>query len=105
MPWIDPTKSESAPVEITADMLDLYEQMRVIKCSCTPADVENLEECSGCVRWFDLNHQLLRLLGKSMPVHEFAVTTPPSGNAVEPERATERMAAFEQALPQREDKT
>jgi hypothetical protein len=98
-------------IVISDAALDIYQKMRVIRCTCTPEIFppdegwELWEECDGCWQWAELNRQLLRLLGKAVPVYEFATVTPPSGNAVEPERAAERMAAFEEALAQREDKT
>jgi protein-disulfide isomerase len=79
----------------------MYEEMRVLKCTCPPDDDEEDLECKGCEAWADLNRKLLHLLGSAIPVHEYAVVPPPCGMAVEPERAVERMAAFEAALATR----
>jgi hypothetical protein len=102
--WIDPKTDGAQPVEISAAALDVYVEMKKVRCTCEPEirppdeGWELWEECSGCRQWFALNHALLRMLGKAVPVYEYAVVPPSSGMAVEPGRAVERMCAFEEAL-------
>jgi hypothetical protein len=104
MAWIDPKSEGAQPVEISDAALDLYAQMACIRCTCEPElrppdeGWETWEPCSGCQRWADLNRRLLRMLGKAVPVFEFAAVPPPRGMPVEPERAVERMCAFEEAF-------
>jgi hypothetical protein len=107
-----PIKHQHSPrLKISDEMLAIYAKMRAIRCTCTPeifppdAGWEEWEECAHCQRWDDLNRLLLRMVGKAVPCHEFAVTTPPRCLAVEPDRAAERARAFEEALAGHPGKT
>jgi hypothetical protein len=77
-----PIKHQHSPrLKISDEMLAIYAKMRAIRCTCTPeifppdAGWEEWEECAHCQRWDDLNRLLLRMVGKAVPCHEFAVTT------------------------------
>jgi hypothetical protein len=105
MPWIDPKSEGAAPAGITAEMLDLYERMRVISCSCPPPPKDMLHydplECDACIEWASLNRELARLV--QLPLHEVHVVPPPSGECFLREEEQSRRAAFEHALAERED--
>jgi hypothetical protein len=93
-------------MNITPEMLDLYKQMRVLKCACEPWPDEAPfpEECDDCLEWAVLNRKLAPLV--RLPLWEICVTPPPnSENSFLPEEENARRDAFEAALAERWGKT
>jgi hypothetical protein len=51
-----------------ARAVQIFDQMTALPCTCRP-DADSSDECSGCRRWWQLEHELRRAL--VLPLWEF----------------------------------
>jgi hypothetical protein len=89
------------PFVVTDEMLELYAEHRALKCTCEPEPESMLyydvpDECSGCRRGAELNHQLLRMM--QLPCYETYAVTPVSGEGFLRREEEARRLVLEEAL-------
>jgi hypothetical protein len=98
----------TSTIEITDEMLEIYAELRALKCTCEPEPESMLyydvpDECAGCRQGAILNHTLLRML--QLPCFETYAITPVNGEGFLRREEEARRDVFEQALAEREAKS
>jgi hypothetical protein len=66
--------------QIPPEALDLFREMRNVKCTCPPIDCKGeyweRHECPGCERWWDLHSRLAQILPGIRPWHWPVIESP-----------------------------